>query len=405
MRTERGFKVCLKMIRKSKMPKAPKSVYEIKRHIPPAIERELWARAAGRCQFNGCNKIIYKSSVTQERVNLAEKAHIYSFSPKGPRGMCPYKSNRKELNSISNLLLVCHGCHETIDQDKAGLRYSAELLMGWKSEHEKRVKIVTGIAPDKKSHVVLYGAKIGDEKSPLRYSETAVAMFPNRYPADENPIHLSMDCEHEDRRPDYWKIESKNLRTKFDKNIVPRIEENNPAHFSLFALAPQPLLIYLGALFTDKRFVDVYQLHREPKTWEWQPRPTGLKYIVKRPVDFKRPPVLMISLSDRISKDRIRAVLGNKISVWELTINDPHNDFLKSKTQLSIFRETVRKLMVSIKEKHGHAKALSIFPAMPVSCAVELGRVRMPKAEMPWIIYDQNNKAGKFLKSLEISGR
>ena len=75
-----------------------------------------------------------------------------------------------------------------------------------------------------------------------------------------------------------------------------------------------------------------------------------------------------------------------------------HNDFIKSQAQLSLFREIVRKLMVAIKEKHGQATPLHIFPAMPASCAIEFGRVRMPKADMPWIIYDQNNKEGRFIK-------
>ena len=52
---------------------------EVTRYIKNEVERELWARSAGRCQFDGCNKILFKSSITQERVNIAQKAHIYSF--------------------------------------------------------------------------------------------------------------------------------------------------------------------------------------------------------------------------------------------------------------------------------------------------------------------------------------
>ena len=59
---------------------------EVTRHIPVAVQTELWGRAAGRCEFAGCNKPLWKSSVTSERVNIAQKAHIYSFSEGGPRG-------------------------------------------------------------------------------------------------------------------------------------------------------------------------------------------------------------------------------------------------------------------------------------------------------------------------------
>ena len=94
--------------------------------------------------------------------------------------------------------------------------------------------------------------------------------------------------------------------------------------------------------------------------------------------------------------------MGPNVSVWELTTDDPNNDFLKTRKQLSQFRSVVRKLLVRIASKHGNRTPLSMFLAMPVSVGIDLGRVRMPKAEMPWVIYDQNNKSGNFVKALSI---
>lgn len=39
---------------------------------------------------------------------------------------------------------------------------------------------------------------------------------------------------------------------------------------------------------------------------------------------------------------------------------------------------------------------------MPISCSVELGRIRMPKSDMQWVIYDQNNKYNKFIEAIVI---
>jgi len=379
-------------------------VKEVTRHIKKEVERILWARSAGRCQFNGCNRILYKSSTTQEKVNIAEKAHIFSISERGPRGWGPFITNKNELNELDNLLLVCHNCHKTIDQDKEGKRYPAKLLIKWKKQHEKRIEIVTGICPDKKSHVVLYGAKIGNENSPLNPKAAMEAMFPEWYPAEERPINLSMLCSHEDRIDAYWQTESNHLYSTFNNYIKPRIEESAPCHFSLFSLAPQPLLILLGTLLTDKIPVEVYQLHREPPTWKWQNHPDGFDFIINKPLSTEHNPALIISLSDRISPERVISVLDQDVSIWELTVKDCHNDFLKSQAQLSMFRESIRRLLVSIKKSHGNKCLLRIFPAMPLACAVEFGRVRMPKADMPLIIYDQNNKAGKFIKAIQIPG-
>ncbi|MFH0812007.1 MAG: SAVED domain-containing protein [Pseudomonadota bacterium] len=378
---------------------------EVTRYIRKEVERELWARAAGRCEFNNCNRPLYKSPVTQEQGNISEIAHIWSFSEKGPRGWGIFPSARKQLNELPNLMLLCHDCHKIIDLDKEGEHYSAKLLSQWKDEHERRIAIVGGVNPSKKSHVLLYGANIGDEKSKLQPEHAKESLFPEWYPAEERPIYLSMSWDGKDDRDDYWRTEEKNLKDVFNRKVLPLIEESNPCHFSIFAFAPIPLMALLGSLMTDKIPAQVYQLHREPyPTWHWLDGPDKFEYQIKKPSSFNHPPVLVVSLSDSIAHERITAVLGKELSIWELTIEKPHNDFLKSKAQLSIYRETMRKLMVDIGKAHGKTTPLSIFPAMPVACAVELGRIRMPKADMPWFIYDQNNKQKKFINALEISG-
>jgi len=37
---------------------------------------------------------------------------------------------------------------------------------------------------------------------------------------------------------------------------------------------------------------------------------------------------------------------------------------------------------------------LHVFPAMPLALAVEFGRIRMPKADLPLCIYDQTGEMG-----------
>jgi len=168
-------------------------------------------------------------------------------------------------------------------------------------------------------------------------------------------------------------------------------------------MAPIPLMIKLGSLFTDKVIVDTYQPIREPKTWRWQEEPANFSFIVNNAEKYELNPVLIISLSGKISQDRIHKVIGKNVNIWEVTVHEEflHNDFMKSKSQLSLFRSEIRKLMVQINKNHPN-KPLMIFPAMPISCSVELGRVRMPKSDMPWIIYDQNNQQNKFIETITI---
>jgi hypothetical protein len=375
---------------------------EVTRHVRPAHQALLWGRAAGRCEFAGCNRALWKSPVTQERVNLAEKAHIYSFADLGPRGN---KGIPKEkINDISNLLLVCKSCHKTIDNERDGGRYTADLLRQMKEEHERRIEIVAGIAPEKRSHVLHYGANIGNYSSPLSFRLTAPALFPNRYPADDKAIELStINSSFHDCDAYFWAIERHALATKFSQRVSERISLGEVAHLSVFALAPTPLLIVLGTLLTDIPQADVFQLHREPQGWRWpgRVRPTP-QFTVSEPRHRSGQPALVISLSADIKADRIEAVLGPEVAIWNVTIPRPNSDFVKSRNCLEAFRRFMRPLLNRIKLAHGQTTSLHVIPAMPVSIAVELGRLRMPKADMPWKVYDQNNSRGGFAAAIDI---
>jgi hypothetical protein len=379
-----------------------KSVSDVSRYISPAVERHLWGIAAARCQFDGCNRRLNVSPVTKERGNYAQKAHIYAFSSDGPRGRGPYENDTSGLNEIENLMLVCYDCHKKIDSDKDGERYSAERLRQWKRVHERRIRIVTDVSPDKASHVLLYGARIGEDSCPLHALRAFEAMFPEYYPADDRALDISMHSASDDSTTVYWQHQQNHLKHEFDRYVRREIEHSNIKHLSVFGLAPQPLLIQLGSLITEKIPSMVYQLHREPPTWRWQPHPEDFEYTINEPADVTGTPVLVLSLSAAIAKKRVEAVLGKKVSVWELSSSDCHNDFLRSEAQLAAFRQVTRKLLAKINAAHPAAEKLAVFPAMPVSCAIELGRVRMPKPDIPWVLYDQNDKHGKFIKTIVI---
>jgi len=56
----------------------------------------------------------------------------------------------------------------------------------------------------------------------------------------------------------------------------------------------------------------------------------------------------------------------------------------------------MRELFNKIKLIHGQESIIHIFPAASISIAVELGRVWMPKADLPMYLYDENNNNGRF---------
>ncbi|WP_205774547.1 SAVED domain-containing protein [Alkalicoccus luteus] len=192
------------------------------------------------------------------------------------------------------------------------------------------------------------------------------------------------------------------VKSQFNEKIKNRLHLEQNKHLSIFALAPIPLLIYFGHLLSDIPTADVYQLHREPQSWEWQPHPEEFEFTIRKSKNYSSVVALNISLSATINNERITDVLGEDISIWTITIDHPYNDFLKSKEQLQMFRETFRKALNEIKAVHDSAKELHVFPALPVSIGIEIGRIRMPKADLPFVIYDENKKNGGFKKTIDL---
>lgn len=374
---------------------------DVTRHVPTNIQCLLWGRAAGRCQFAGCNRPLWKSTVTQESINVGQKAHIYSFSSDGPRGNASIPSD--QINDLVNLMLVCHQCHQKIDAEEDGGRYTTALLKEMKARHEARIELVAGIAPEKKSHILFYGANVGEHSSPLHYQEAAPALFPDRYPAADTAIELTtVNSSFLDRDPDFWAVEAENLERKFSRRVRERLATGDIEHLSVFALAPQPLLILLGTLLGDIVPAQVYQRHREPPTWLWPAIATQPAFEVREPARMSGPPALVMALSATVTPDRITSVLGSDVSIWTVTVPTPHNDVTKSVEQLSELRALLRPLLDQIKAAHGQTTPLHVFPAASLSAAVEFGRVRMPKADMPWRIYDQVSARGGFVFALSI---
>ncbi|MBU8880104.1 SAVED domain-containing protein [Bacillus sp. FJAT-29790] len=360
-----------------------------KTSIPDRVKNRLWGKAAGRCQYEGCNEPLWMDSLTQWEFNAAYIAHIIADSPNGPRGH--ETLSEKLAKDISNLMLMCDKHHRLIDrEDVEG--HPVERLVDMKKKHELRVEMVTSIGEDRKSHVLFYGANIGEHSSPVHWERTTPAMLPQRYPAEKPAIELSiMNSPFRDHQELYWTMESENLRNQFLDKVKRRLELGDIQHLSVFALAPQPLLIELGRLLSDICPADVYQLHREPSDWKWQDDPEGFEYIVEKPEIIHKKVALNLSLSATIDNQRILNTLGDDVSIWNVTIPSPYNDYLKSSNQLRKIRKVFRELLNNIKLVHGHDNIIHVFPAVPVSVAIELGRVWMPKADLPLSLFDEKD--------------
>ncbi|WP_063833231.1 SAVED domain-containing protein [Aureispira sp. CCB-QB1] len=368
--------------------------------IPNKIYNLLWAKAAGRCYI--CNKILYQDLLTNKHVNSAYVAHIYDVNHKTHR--YDEDLSPKLSKDISNLMLLCDTHHRMIDNE-AQKEYPASRLLKIKKEHEERIKRLTSITTDQQSFMIFYSAPIGKRLFQINMQEAENAMIRDEvYPAEDMPIILSVsDDEARDSETSYWHYHSQNLIRKYKRLIAEKVTQKEITQVSVFAIAPQPLLILLGVLLGDIKKTSIYPKNREGVSWGWRTKTKENQYQIIPPKDTTRKHiVLKISISADIHSDRITNVLGGDSSIWELRISNCNNDFLKSSHQARHFREAVKQLLNQVKHIHGEEVILHLFTAMPAALAIEFGKVYMPKADLPIIIYDQNRDRSGFFETLRI---
>ena len=115
-------------------------------YIPEKTKILLWGKAAGRCQYEGCNKVLYQDTLTKCEFNKAYIAHIVADKPDGPRGNTVESEQLKD--KLSNLMLLCDTHHRLVDKEDV-IGHPRTRLEKMKEEHERRMEILT----DRKSVV------------------------------------------------------------------------------------------------------------------------------------------------------------------------------------------------------------------------------------------------------------
>jgi SMODS-associated and fused to various effectors sensor domain len=371
-------------------------------YISEKTKRALWAKAAGRCQFDGCNQnLIGDLMAGLEDAQFGFIAHIVADSPDGERGD-PVLSP-KLAKDIRNLMLMCAHHHRLIDLE-APKQYPVDVLQKMKADQEARIEITSSIASDRASHVIRFGANIGNNEALVSTRDLFMAMMPEHYPASLQTIDLElMGSAFHDDEPEYWIFHQRNLQRQFAERVRGRIERQDIRHASVFALAPQPLLIELGRQLSDILPANVHQRHREPATWAWQVDQPRVAFRLAEPSTRGGKVALILGMSATVEHDRIKAVCGHDTAIWSIAAEKPHNDIVRSIEDQIEFRRLLRQIFNRIKAVHGESETIHLFPALPVSVAVDVGRVWMPKADLPLSVYDQNRQRGGFFEALRIS--
>lgn len=215
-----------------------------------------------------------------------------------------------------------------------------------------------------------------------------------------NTISLSLTNSILDQQngDTFWENERKALICNFSRKVLPLLEDGGA--FSVFGLAPIPLLVLYGNLFANRPNIDVYQLKKN-SSWEWENNDTKLNISTTwlSNVDRASEAAIMLSFSGKVNIENVNNTIKiDSLPTVELSIENPYDDFLQSKKQLDEFLIEFRKIKSKLLELG--VKQIHLFAAIPISFAISIGQAYNPNYDANLITYDY--KQGIYTKALTI---
>jgi hypothetical protein len=369
--------------------------------IPERVRAQLWVAAGGRCEFNGCNVPLDRNLLTKQRVYLAELAHIIADSPKGPRG--DEERSKTLAHEAANLLLVCKRCHTTVDRLAAD--YDADLLRRMKKRHEDRIQRLFDIDDTKDSIPIILRHSIKRIHVPSFSEKDVRAAILTNSEFCHAPSERTVDLDYRsfaarEDDPEYWLEVARQMRDQYESQLRLSAGPEKPGHLSIFAFAPMPLNIQLGALIGNKVEASTHQWDRVAESWCFRRE----RQFARRAITFGRVPpangrelALAMSLSGEVSTEAVAAGVPG-LPVVRFGVPLPSPSLVEDADDVRGFRNVFTTLMAAVRNQ-GYRR-VHVFPAMPLSLAVEFGRQLLPKVDPVVKVWDFQNVA--FVRTLEV---
>ena len=345
----------------------------------------LFGKSGGRCQFEGCNKYLLRDDITSEEFNDANVAHIVASSSNGPRGT----DNSKELSAgIDNLMLLCKTHHKLVDDNPE--EYTVERLTEMKLNQEEKVKELLDDMYYPESLIIVIEIPIKNTVPvQIDHKQAIQALRASGHnPYRDAQINFSFlsNSKYKDRQ--YWKEAEEKLNCLIDNRLNWLLQSNPKLVLAVFPIAPIPLIMKFAYKLSDKRKILVFQKYREPDTWEWlsDSQTNSFSYEkIKRGNGTKV--AVIVSVTSEIDLSRVMAI-DDFDTIYHLKAENCGVNAIKSKEDLGCFWKQYQKLLDNIKN-NDHVEDVSLFPAVPVSAAYEMGRRCMPHTYPKIRVYDE----------------
>lgn len=369
---------------------------EVRSPVTEAVRLRVWTKAAGRCVL--CAVYLLDGRTWRfHTTKVGEIAHnVGATSGSGsPRGDSILDSAERAVEQ--NLLLLCHDCHRMVDDPANVDLWTEERLAAKKEEHEARVLRATDFSTLQRTLVVTTAGQVRGEHvfvadrhvTHALVAEGLVAHVQDGMRSDV-VVRLPADLT----KGYAWQFG----RDQIDAAVVRirrAIDSGADADLSVFAIAPIPLLIYLGSALDDASTVRLFERHRDDtaaNAWVWR---QGVKRAARDfdlavPEDESTDALVVevaVSGTARVGElpPGIRQLPRARLQVAGIA---PAPGVLETLADLDAASAAWRQLLAQVEGRCPAVRTLHIVAAVPASLAVNIGRARMRGAHPDFVVYE-----------------
>jgi len=300
-----------------------------------------------------------------------------------------------DTESEENLLLLCHDCHKIIDNSDHIDFFPPEKLREIKESFERRVEMVTENGGLTRTAALRVGSQIRGSLALASQREVAETLLAVNYLGlVETQRSGDFTCRIHGAAGGrgFWDAAQQTIDDAL--NLVRQaIDSGDVAHVSVFAIAPIPLLVYLGWHLDDKTPTRIFQKHRDQFVgWSWINQGEPVEFEVSS--TDSQGDVTDIVLVCAISSDVNLALLPGEIAGAphvEIRPVDiaPDPTLISHEQSLANFAAQWRAALATAESRFPTARRWHLVASAPVTVAIEAGRAVMREAHPPVTVYER----------------
>lgn len=364
--------------------------------IKESVRNALWARTAGRCTI--CNRRLLGDSRTYlHSVLLAELAHNVGAtdSDGSPRGTA--EEDVEDTEAEENLLLLCHDCHRIIDNPDHIDFFPPEKLREIKESFERRIETITADGGLKRTAALRVGSTIRTAFTIASRREVAETLLAVNYLGlVETQRSGDFTCRINGSvgGRGFWDAAQQSIEDAMIQ-VRQAVESGDVEHISVFAIAPVPLLAYLGWHLGDKTPARLFQKHRDQFIgWSWadQGEAVDFEVVTGEPDPSAADVVLAAALTTEVNKDALpEALLQAPVIEVRPVDQAPKPTLVSHEQTLLNFGAQWRSALAAAESLHPGAKRWHLVASSPVTASVEMGRALVRGIHPPVTAYERTS--------------